>query len=224
MASVSQKERCDFLKNRTKRIIMSAAGVGVCGISVGLFKHAALGVDPFQSLMSGLDAVIPIRFGALYVLVNLVLLVVSLLADRKKIGLATIINLLFLGYIAEYSQKFFERIFPSPDIIGRFLLLVMAVIIMCLASSFYFTANLGVSTYDAVTLIWSERQSRIPFSVCRIIGDVTCVVLGAGLCYAAGFSVYQIFEVVGIGTIITAFFMGPLISFFNRKVAEPILQ
>ncbi len=203
---------------------MSAAGVGVCGISVGLFKHAALGVDPFQSLMSGLDAVIPIRFGALYVLVNLVLLVVSLLADRKKIGLATIINLLFLGYIAEYSQKFFERIFPSPDIIGRFLLLVMAVIIMCLASSFYFTANLGVSTYDAVTLIWSERQSRIPFSVCRIIGDVTCVVLGAGLCYTAGFSVYQIFEVVGIGTIITAFFMGPLISFFNRKVAEPILQ
>ena len=203
---------------------MSAAGVGVCGISVGLFKHAALGVDPFQSLMSGLDAVIPIRFGALYVLVNLVLLVVSLLADRKKIGLATIINLLFLGYIAEYSQKFFERIFPSPDIIGRFLLLVMAVIIMCLASSFYFTANLGVSTYDAVTLIWSERQSRIPFSVCRIIGDVTCVVLGAGLCYTAGFSVYQIFEVVGIGTIITAFFMGPLISFFNRKVAKPILQ
>lgn len=203
---------------------MSAAGVGVCGISVGLFKHAALGVDPFQSLVSGLDAVIPIRFGALYVLVNLVLLVVSLLADRKKIGLATIINLLFLGYIAEYSQKFFERIFPSPGIIGRFLLLVMAVIIMCLASSFYFTANLGVSTYDAVTLIWSERQSRIPFSVCRIIGDVTCVVLGASLCYAAGFSVYQIFEVVGIGTIITAFFMGPLISFFNRKVAEPILQ
>ncbi len=203
---------------------MSAAGVGVCGISVGLFKHAALGVDPFQSLMGGLDAVIPIRFGALYVLVNLVLLVVSLLADRKKIGLATIINLLFLGYIAEYSKKFFERIFPSPDIIGRFLLLVIAVIIMCLASSFYFTANLGVSTYDAVTLIWSERQSRIPFSVCRIIGDVTCVVLGAGLCYTAGFSVYQIFEVVGIGTIITAFFMGPLISFFNRKVAEPILQ
>ena len=203
---------------------MSAAGVGVCGISVGLFKHAALGVDPFQSLMSGLDAVIPIRFGALYVLVNLVLLVVSLLADRKKIGLATIINLLFLGYIAEYSQKLFERIFPSPDIIGRFFLLVIAVIIMCLASSFYFTANLGVSTYDAVTLIWSERQSRIPFSVCRIIGDVTCVVLGAGLCYTAGFSVCQIFEVVGIGTIITAFFMGPLISFFNRKVAEPILQ
>ncbi|MBQ8075761.1 MAG: hypothetical protein IJ237_07235 [Oscillospiraceae bacterium] len=203
---------------------MSAAGVIVCGISVGLFKHAALGVDPFQSLMSGFDAVIPIHFGTLYVMVNLLLLVVSLLADRKKIGLATVINLLFLGYIAEYSQKLFERILPSPSLIGRVVLLMIAVVVMCLASSFYFTANLGVSTYDAVTLIWSERQNRIPFSVCRIIGDVTCVLLGAGLCYVSGFTLYQIFEVVGIGTIITAFFMGPLISFFNRKIAEPILN
>ena len=27
---------------------------------------------------------------------------------------------------------------------------------------------------------------------------------------------------VGVGTIITAFFMGPLIAYFNRKVAEPM--
>ena len=32
---------------------------------------SALGVDPFQSLMSGLDAVIPIHFGTLYVIANL---------------------------------------------------------------------------------------------------------------------------------------------------------
>jgi uncharacterized membrane protein YczE len=30
--------------------------------------------------------------------------------------------------------------------------------------------------------------------------------------------------IVGIGTIITAFFMGPLIDFFNRKVAQVILN
>ena len=47
------------------RIAMSALGVLVCGVSVGMFKHASLGVDPFQSLMSGLDAVIPISFGTL---------------------------------------------------------------------------------------------------------------------------------------------------------------
>ena len=29
----------------------------------------------------------------------------------------------------------------------------LGVVIMCLASAFYFTADLGVSTYDAVSLI-----------------------------------------------------------------------
>ena len=47
-----------------------------------VFKLAALGVDPFQSLMAGLDALIPIEFGTLYVIVNIVLLLFSLIADR----------------------------------------------------------------------------------------------------------------------------------------------
>ena len=58
---------------------------------------SALGVDPFQSLMSGLDAVIPIHFGTLYVIANLLLLVFALAFDRRKIGLATLINLFLLG-------------------------------------------------------------------------------------------------------------------------------
>ena len=211
------------MENKGKRILMSAFGVIVCGISVGLFKHASLGVDPFQSLMSGLDAVIPISFGTLYVIVNLILLTFSLLLDRKKIGLATFINLFLLGYIAEYSQKAFALLFPEPSLFLRLVLLAAAVVIMCLASAFYFTAKLGVSTYDAVTLIWSEKQKRIPFSICRIIGDLVCVLAGTILCLSAGFTIRQIPGVVGIGTIITAFFMGPLISFFNKKLAEPFL-
>ena len=207
-----------------KRILMSAIGVVICGISVGMFKHAALGVDPFQSLMSGLNAVFPISFGTLYVIVNVLLLLFALILDRHKIGLATLINLFFLGYIAEYSQKFFQRLFPQPGLTGRVLLLLVAVVIMCLASSFYFTADLGVSTYDAVALILSEKQKKVPFRYLRIITDFLCVGLGTLLCLAAGWSFGQIGTAVGIGTIITAFFMGPLIDFFRTRIAQPFLE
>ena len=206
-----------------KRILMSALGVVICGISVGMFKHASLGVDPFQSLMSGLDAVIPIHFGTLYVIANLLLLVFALVFDRHKIGLATLINLFLLGYIAEFSQNCMERLLPDPTLGLRLLVLAVAIVIMCLASAFYFTADLGVSTYDAVALIWSEKQSRIPFSLCRVITDLFCVLCGVLLCRAAGFTLRQITGEVGIGTIITAFFMGPLIQFFNDRVAGPFL-
>ncbi len=206
-----------------KRIAMSAIGVIICGVSVGMFKHASLGVDPFQSLMSGLDAVIPISFGTLYVLVNLVLLTFALIFDRRKIGLATLINLFLLGYIAQFSQGVCARLLPEPSLPVRLGLLSVAIVIMCLASAFYFTANLGVSTYDAVALIWSEKQTRIPFPICRIITDLICVVAGVALCVLAGFTLGQIFGEVGVGTIITAFFMGPLIELFNKTVARPFL-
>ena len=62
-------------KNLTRRIAMSLCGVIICAVSVGIFKIAALGVDPFQSFMAGLDAIIPIGFGTLYVITNAVLLV-----------------------------------------------------------------------------------------------------------------------------------------------------
>lgn len=206
-----------------KRIIMSVLGVAICGVSVGMFKFAALGIDPFQSLMSGLDAVIPIRFGTLYVVVNAVLLLFALIFDRRKIGIATFINLFLLGYIVEFSQGLCEKLMPDAPLWLRIVFLLVAIVILCLSSALYFTADLGVSTYDAVALVWSERQNKIKFAYCRVICDFICVALGVALLLIAGQSFTDIFGSVGVGTIITAFFMGPLITFFNVHVAQPML-
>ena len=207
-----------------RRMAMCILGVVISGITVGMFKHAALGIDPFQTLMAGLDAVIPIRFGTLYVIANAVLLLFALCTDRHKIGLGTLVNLFLLGYIAEFTMAVLKRIMPSPGFSARLILLVITIVILCLATSLYFTADLGVSPYDAVALIWSQRQNKIPFFACRVICDFACVLLGTILCRIAGFSLGKITEVVGIGTIITAFFMGPLIDFFNRHISKPLLK
>ncbi len=58
----------------------------------------------------------------------------------------------------------------------------------------------------------------------RIITDLVCVILGVVLFLLAGGSVSMIPTIAGVGTIITAFFMGSLIEFFNVHVARPILK
>ena len=216
----------DYLQEKghvTKRVLMSAIGVVVCGISVGFFKRAAYGVDPYQSLMSGLDSALPISYGTLYVLATLALLFFALFADRHYIGLATIINLLFLGYIAQFTHEFLLKTFPGLSAAGRFGFLIIGIVVMCLASSFYFVADLGVSTYDAVSLIISETWHLMKFRTCRILTDLVCVILGSALYLLSGNPLKSLPTVVGIGTIITAFFMGPLIAFFNVHIAEPFL-
>lgn len=207
-----------------KRIVMTIFGVLVCGISVGFFKRATLGVDPFQSFMGGIDALIPIQFGTLYVIVCACLLLFGLIADRHYIGLGTFINLFLTGYAAQYSHEFLLHIFPEISLAVRFLLLMIGIVVMCLSSAFYFTADLGVSVYDAVALIITHTWKKGQFKYNRICCDLVCVILGVTLYFVAGGKVSGLGAIVGIGTIITAFFMGPLIDFFNRKIAEPFLN
>ena len=210
-------------KELVKRIGMSLFGVIICAISVGIFKIAALGVDPFQSFMAGLDSLVPIDFGLLYIIVNALLLIFALVFDRHYIGIATFINLFLLGYITQFTYQFLQTVIVDPSIFVRVACLVVGVVIICFGSAFYMTADLGVSTYDAVALIIVNTWKKGKFQYVRIITDIVCVILGAALFVLGGGKISAIPTIAGIGTIITAFFMGPLIEFFNVHVARPLL-
>ena len=212
-----------YMEENRRRIFMSLAGVIICAISVGVFKLAALGVDPFQSLMSGLDSLIPIEFGTLYVIVNAVLLLFSIIADRHNIGIATFINLFLLGYSTQFTYDLLQRLIPSPSMAVRVICLVIGIVVICFGSSLYMTADLGVSTYDAVAIVMSGKWKWGKFKYIRICTDLVCVAAGCILFVAAGNPIGKIPTIAGIGTIITAFFMGPLIDLFNKKIARPIL-
>lgn len=207
-----------------RRIGMSLFGVIICAISVGIFKIAALGVDPFQSFMAGLDAIVPIKFGTLYMITNAVLLIFALIFDRHYIGIATFINLFLLGYITQFTYEFLQTIIINPSIVVRVICLLIGIVIICFGSAFYMTADLGVSTYDAIALIIVNTWKKGKFEYVRIITDLVCVILGTTLFLMSGEPLIKVPTIVGVGTIITAFFMGPLIEFFNVHVARPFLN
>lgn len=213
-------------EEKTKRLIMTIGGVVTCGISVGLYKLAAFGVDPFQVLLAGFAKcaeAIPLEFGLVSILLNVAMLFFSFFADRHYIGIATFINLLFFGYIVQYSLAFFQMLMPGIGIPGRIVCFIIAIVVMCFGSAMYFTSDLGVSTYDAVSLIIVNTWHKGKFQYVRIISDCCCVIGGVLLLVACKLPWTKIIESAGIGTIVTAFFMGPLIEFFNVKIARPFL-
>lgn len=203
---------------------MSLVGVVIAAISIGAFKYAACGVDPFQSFMSGIDTLIPIDFGTLYVVVNAILLLFALVFDRHYIGIATFINLFLLGYVVEFSQNMMLLLFPNPTIAIRFLSFLCGFVFLCFGSSLYMTADLGVSTYDAIALICTNKWKLGKFRVIRICTDIGCIILGISMYLISGGPDDQISSFIGIGTTVTAFCMGPLIDFFNRTIAVPVLR
>ena len=213
----------NYIFSQKKRIFMSLFGVLISGVCVGFMKVAAFGVDPFQVLVAGLDRTIPIQFGTLYVLINVVLLLFSLVADRHNIGLATFINLFLLGYVVDFTRNTLSALFPAPGMVLRVGFMIFGIVALCIGSALYMTADLGVSTYDAVAIVMSRKWKWGQFKYVRICTDLVCVLLGGLLIYLGSGSFGEIVASIGVGTIVTAFFMGPLIEFFNEQIARPML-
>lgn len=195
-----------------KRILFALIGVILTGISVGIIQKSNLGTDPFTSFTTGLSNLIHVRFGIVYIIVCALSLIGVFILDRHYIGLSTILNLFLIGIIADGTRGLLESFIKSDSYVIRVIILIIGIIIMCFSASLYFTADLGISSYDAVSKIMSDK-TKIKFKVCRITTDLICVVIG-----------FILKANVGLGTIITAFFMGPLISYFNVKISEPILN
>lgn len=202
------------MNEKTRRILMTVGGVSFGAVGAGMMTHLSLGIDPFQVFSRGVWGLTPLDYGTFYVVLNAVMLAVIFFWNRRMIGLGTVINLFGVGYILEWARRGTAQYFPDPAPLARGGLMALALVILCLGSALYFTADLGVSTYDAVALTLSERQKRVPFKYIRVLTDLFCVAAGWLLGARRGY--------VGIGTIITAFFMGPLVSFFNRTVAQPL--
>ena len=202
------------------RIALCLLGTILCGIAVGFFKFAAFGVDPFTSLVSGLDMISPIEYGMLYIVINAVLLLVSLIFDRHMIGLGTIANLFLVGYLAQYSQQFLTSVLPAESLIARIVCLLLGIVGLCFSCGLYMPANMGVSTYDAIAIIMEKKWHIGKFKYNRIATDFVCVIIGTILYVMSGEPIRSVTAIVGIGTIITAFFMGPLVDFFANNFTK----
>ncbi|WP_411681547.1 YczE/YyaS/YitT family protein [Clostridium thailandense] len=197
------------MSEKFRRVIMTIFGVLITGFSVGMFNFSAFGMDPFQVFAHGIWGHIPLGYGIFYSILNFIMLIFIFIIDRHKIGLGTFINIFLLGYDVQFSSWLFKTLIPSPTFGLKIIFLIIGIIVMCFGCSLYFTGDLGVSTYDAVALILSEKKVA-RFQFCRIGSDFICTILG-----------YSLGATAGIGTIVTAFFMGPIITVFNSKVSIP---
>ena len=193
-----------------KRLIMCISGVLLSGVAAGIFGFTAFGMDPFQVFAHGLWGLTPISYGTFYVILNGILLAFMFFFNRRMIGLGTIINLFLLGYVVEYTGVILDRAFPAPSVYLRVALMILALVLASLAASLYFVAHMGVSAYDWIALTITEKKGWA-FRAVRIATDFICVLTG-GLLGAT----------VGIGTVLTAFCMGPVIQFFNEKISRPL--
>lgn len=211
-----------------KRIVLSFISIIVMGFGISLFSVSGFGVDPFTSMNMNIAGTIGLGFGTYQLIVNMaILLYVVIVAHRGLVGVGTVFNMVGCGYVCEFFQGLLKPVVKEQYTMAlRIPLLAVGIITLCFACSLFFTANVGVGPYDALGFMLS-RGIKLDYKWVRVITDIAVILIGlavsgglAGILKGDFAGVHNI----GIGTIITAFCMGPLINFFNQHVSAKIFN
>lgn len=203
----------------TKRAGMMILGILFIGLCVSFLRLSGFGVDPFSAMNLGISGFIGWSFGTWQLLMNAVILVIVFFKARHCIGAGTIINMIFVGYIADFVCWLVQdvvRIEMSLPL--RIIALVLAQLMASMGVALYMVADMGIAPYDSVAIIIEKlTHQKIPFHKARVLSDVVVVIVGIAFASASGAGIWA---VAGIGTVINACFNGPLIQFFKTKLEK----
>ena len=138
-----------------------------------------------------------------------VLLIIAFVFNRKLLGIATVVNLFFSGFVTDATRKtVVKMVGEHPSMAVRVILLLIVVLLISISSALYYSSELGVSPYDAQALTLAEK-TKFPFRAVRIGTDVVCCTVG----FALGGD-------LGLATLVYAFCMGPFIQFCREHFTD----
>lgn len=199
--------------NFRKRVMLSLFGVLLMGFGISLFAYSNMGVDPYTCFNMSISGLIKMQFGLWQMIMNGVILVFAVFLFRKLVGIGTIFNMILVGFTCDFFTSLYKVILPQTHVwYTDLIFMCLGVVLLSLSASLFFTAGLGYGPYDCLAFLLDDH-TPIKFKWCRVITDIICVAIGFSLGGA-----------VGIGTVVTAFFMGPLVQFFNTEVSEKLLK
>ena len=203
----------------TKRAGMMILGILFIGLCVSFLRLSVFGVDPFSAMNLGISGFIGWSFGTWQLLMNAVILVIVFFQARHCIGAGTIINMIFVGYIADFVCWLVQDVVQiEMSLPLRIIALVLAQLMASMGVALYMVADMGIAPYDSVAIIIEKlTHQKIPFHKARVLSDVVVVIVGIAFASASGAGIWA---VAGIGTVINACFNGPLIQFFKTKLEK----
>ena len=198
-----------------RRIIGMVVGVVIIGLGIALFKQAHLGNDSISALNMRLAEMLGISLGVENICINVLFFIIQVWVGRKYIGLGTFVNGIGIGFIVTAFYDPIAAHFGAAEAAGlpvQLLWVALAVPVTALGVSLYQTADLGIAPYDYLS-IGLRDYSPFPYFSCRVFTDALCAVI----CQMLG-------GLVGLGTLICAFCLGPFIQFFDSHFSQKVLK
>lgn len=164
--------------------------------------QAGIGTPPWDVLHLGLSLQLDLTYGRVVQGIGLVMIVLSwLLGIRPHIG--TVLNMIFIGLFVDLYIA--AGLTPQPQHLAlQFAQLALGTVIFAYGTAIYILVNRGTGPRDSFMLALS-RLTGLKMGLIRTFIEVAVTISG-----------YLLGGPLGIGTILFAFSVGPLMELFFK--------
>lgn len=186
----------------TRRLIQLFAGLFLFGFSTALMLRANLGLNPWDVFHQGLFEQVGGSFGTVVIAVGAVVMLLWI-PLRQRPGFGTIANMIVIGIAADLSLA----LLPEPESLPvRAAWLVGGIVLNGIAGGAYIGAALGPGPRDG---LMTGLSARTGWTIRRVRTGIEVAVLAVGVALGG---------TIGVGTILYAAAIGPLVHFFLDRL------
>ncbi|MGW0247458.1 membrane protein YczE [Nocardia goodfellowii] len=179
-----------------RRVVALYSGLWLYGFSMAVMIRAGLGLDPWDVFHQGVAEHVPLSFGMVTAITGVVVLLLWI-PLRQRPGLGTLSNVVVIGISVDAGLW----LLPAWDsLLVRIGAMVLAVVLNAAATVLYIGAGMGPGPRDGL-MTGLVRRTGWSVRLIRTTIEVTVLVIG----FVLGGS-------VGVGTLVYAFGIGPLIQ------------
>lgn len=178
------------------RLFRLFTGLFLYGTAIALMVQANIGSSPWDVFAQGLSRTVGISFGMATIAISgfVLLLWIPL---RERMGFGTAANAILVGIFADLAML----VLSTPHHLAlQSLMFVAGLLMLALASALYIGAGMGPGPRDGL-MTGLVRVSGKPVWMIRTSLELVVVVIG-----------WLLGGVVGIGTLVFALTIGPLIQ------------
>ncbi|MDX3078360.1 hypothetical protein [Streptomyces sp. MI02-7b] len=188
---------------KSRRIPQLLVGLVGYGVAVMTLVESGLGAASWNVLTEGTAKALGISFGWTTNLISLLVLL-AWIPLRELPGLGTLLNVAIVGFAADATATVLPRPQGTLAEIGY---LMVGLVALAFFDALYLGAQFGSGPRDGI-MTGLVRRTRLPIAVVRTGIEVT--VAGAG---------WLLGGTAGVGTVLIALCMGPLVGCFLPRVA-----
>lgn len=185
---------------RGRRLVQLIVGLVAFGVGIGLMLQSGLGVPPWDVLHQGLAVRFGLSVGVWSVIVSVVVLL-GWIPLRERYGVGTLLNAVVIGITIDLTAAIVPE---AGNVVVAWIMLLTGVVTIALATGMYIGANFGPGPRDGLMTGIARRGPSIRLT--RVIIEVAVLTIG-----------WLLGGTFGVGTVVFAFGIGPLVQWFMPR-------